>query len=70
MRSQIIPTPFFCMKVFLISSEILHILTIDIIESEVKRAPFSLGLEMIEVNTSTRLVNSPTFSSKSLDVFF
>lgn len=57
-RSFIIAMPFLYKKMSLISSENVHMLTIDITDKAVKRAPFSLDLVMIEVKGSTRVMNS------------
>ena len=48
---------------------ILHIFTIDMMASDVKRDPFSLDLEAMEVNGSTRSLNSSALSSSSSSPF-
>ena len=56
-------TPFFWMNMLFISSEILHMLTIDMTDNEVKRAPFSLDLEIMEDKGSIKSLNSEPMSS-------
>lgn len=65
-RSLIKAIPFLYKNISLISSEKLHIFTIDITERAVNLAPFSFDLDIIEVRGSTRVMNSILPASPSL----